>query len=83
MELVIALVVFVVFVMFFKRSIRRVARHVDSIVTVNIDESQTELVERAQDAYNELIETCGEDFKTPEEIYDLMHHRSRKTHKAA
>lgn len=82
MEMIVALVIFVVFVMFFKRSIRRVARHVDTIVTVNIDESQTELVERAEDAYNELIETCGENFRTPEEIYDLMHHRSRKTARA-
>ena len=82
MEMIVALVIFVVFVMFFKRSIRRIARHVDTIVTVNIDESQTELVDRAEDAYNELIETCGENFRTPEEIYDLMHHRSRKTARA-
>ena len=82
MELIVALVVFLVFVMFFKRSIRRVAKHVDTIVTVNIDESQTELIERGEDAYNELIETCGENFRTPEEIYDLMHHRTRRTAKA-
>ena len=52
MEPIVALVIFLVLAVFFKKPIRRIARHTDTIVAVNINESETELIERSEDAYN-------------------------------
>lgn len=76
--IVVITVVAVLFVsIFFKSSIRKVSKHVESIVTTNIAESQVELTERAMEAYQDLIDECGEDFKTPEEIWKLMNKKRK------
>ena len=77
MELNIATVILLIFgslflISFFKKSIRKIASHAEDIVITNINESKKELVERSQEAYNDLVESCGEDFKTPQEIFDIL-----------
>ena len=60
------------FLIFFKGMIKKTAQYSDDVVTVNIAESQGELIKRAMNAHEALIEEVGEDFKTPQEIYNLI-----------
>ena len=69
---------FLVFVMFFKRSLRKVAKYADDVVTTNISEGMAELIERSQEAHEEIINQCGENYLTPSEMYDKIQHRRQK-----
>ena len=63
----------------FRPSLKKINKALENEITVEIAEGNAELYQRAQEAYQELIDTCGEDFKTPEQIYRLMERRkSRK-----
>ena len=62
----------IAFLFFFKGMIKRSGRYAEDVVTANIAEAQTDLVKRSEAAYNRLIEECGEDFMTPQEMYDKM-----------
>lgn len=83
MEMIAAIIAGLVFVAFFKSSIRQIAKHTEDIVTTNVNESKQELVERSMDAYQDLIRTCGQDFKTPREIYDMMNKRQKRVQPTA
>ena len=81
MEAMIGLVLVVAtigFLIFFKGMIKKTAQYSDDVVTVNIAESQGELVQRAKVAYENLIAEVGEDYKTPQEIYNLMMRKTPK-----
>ena len=62
----------IAFLFFFKGMIKRSGRYAEDVVTVNIAEAQTDLVKRSEAAYSQLIEECGEDFMTPQEVYNKM-----------
>ena len=62
----------IAFLFFFKGMIKRSGRYAEDVVTANITEAQTDLVKRSEAAYNRLIEECGEDFMTPQEVYNKM-----------
>ena len=62
----------VAFLIFFKGMIKKTGQYTEDVVTVNIAEAQTNLVKRSEAAYNQLIEECGEDFMTPQEVYNKM-----------
>lgn len=76
---IIILVLVLAFMSFFKKSIRKVARYTEDIVTTNISEGQAELIERSQEAYQEIIDSCGEDYLTPSEMYNRIHHIRKRT----
>ena len=78
MELsMVALIVVAFFV--FRPSLKKINKAIENEITVEIAEGNAELYMRAQEAYDELVENCGEDYKTPEQIYRLMERRkSRK-----
>jgi hypothetical protein len=65
----IMLIATVSLIIFFKSTIKKSANYVDSVVSTNIVESEKDLIIRAQNAYNDLIQDAGKDFKTPNEIY--------------
>ena len=62
----------IVAIIYLKPSLRILGSHAKDIVVTNVNEDKKELIQRSEDAYKEIIETCGEDFKTPEEIYNLV-----------
>ncbi len=68
----ILLIAAVATIIFYKGSIKKTGQYAEDVVTVNIAEAQTDLVKRSEAAYNRLIEECGEDFMTPQEMYDKM-----------
>lgn len=78
MESMIILVAGLVAVAFFKASIRKGAKYVEQVVDTNINEEQSELIERSMNAYDEVIAKCGEDFKTPEEVLALLCKKNRR-----
>ena len=59
-------------IIFYKGAIKKTGQYTEDIVTVNIAEAQTNLVKRSEAAYYRLIEECGEDFMTPQEVYNKM-----------
>lgn len=67
----IALIVIACFIMF-KSSIKKVNKAIEDNITVEIMEGNSELYSRAQQAYNDLIDTCGANYHTPEELYAAM-----------
>ena len=62
----------IAFLFFFKGMIKRSGKYAEDVVTANIAEAQTDLVKRSEAAYSRLIEECGEDFMTPQEVYNKM-----------
>ena len=69
----------IAFLMFFKGMIKKAGAYSENVITTNISESQTELIKRSEAAYAQLIEECGEDFMTPQEVYDKMMKKSKKS----
>lgn len=76
---VIILIAFVAFMIFFKGVIKKTAAHSENMVTTMIDESTVELTKRSMDAYQELLDEFGEDFMTPQEIYNKMHKKGKRS----
>ena len=62
----------VAFIIFFKGMLKRSGKYAEDVVTTNIAESQVDLIKRSEAAYSRLIEECGEDFMTAQEVYDKM-----------
>ena len=62
----------VAFIIFFKGMLKRSGKYAEDVVTTNIAESQVDLIKRSEAAYSRLIEECGEDFMTPQEVYNKM-----------
>lgn len=62
----------VALIIFYKGAIKKTGQYVDDVVTVNINESQVDLIKRSQTAYERLVEECGEDYMTAQQIYDKM-----------
>lgn len=79
---VIVLIAFIAGMIFFKGVIKKTAAHSENVVTTMIDESTVELTKRSMAAYQELLDEFGEDFLTPEEIYNRMHKRNKKSIRA-
>ena len=78
---IIILIAFIAGLIFFKGVIKKTAAHSENIVTTVIDESTVELTKRSMAAYQQLLDEFGEDFMTPEEIYNKMHKRGKKSMK--
>lgn len=76
---VIILIAFVAFMIFFKGVIKKTAAHSENMVTTMIDESTVELTKRSMEAYQELLDEFGEDFMTPQEIYNKMHKKGKRS----
>ena len=75
---VIILIAFIAALIFFKGVIKKTAAHSENIVTTIIDESTIELTKRSMEAYQELLDEFGEDFLTPQEVYNKMHKKGKK-----
>lgn len=78
MEYALYIVVILLFVAFFKKPIKRISAHTNDVITVNIQEDKVELYERAKIAKDTLIERCGENYQTVEEIYNETTKRTPK-----
>lgn len=65
-------------IIFFKRLLVKVSKHAEDIVTTNIAESSIELIRRSHNAYADLIDEFGEDFETPQQIYDKIYRKRKK-----
>ena len=76
---IILLIAFIAGMIFFKGVIKKTAAHSENVITTMIDESTVELTKRSMEAYQELIDEFGEDFLTPEEIYNKMHKKGKKS----
>ena len=68
----ILLIAAVSFIIFFKNGIKKSAKYAEDVINTNINENQYELVKRSSDAYQKIIDEFGEDFMTPEEIYNKI-----------
>ena len=76
----ILLIAAVSFIIFFKNGIKKSAKYAEDVIDTNINENQYELIKRSSDAYNKIVEEFGEDFLTPEEIYNRINKKKiRKT----
>lgn len=78
MEYALYIIVLLILVAFFKKPIKRISAHTTDIITVNIQEDKVELYERAKIAKDTLIERCGENYQTIEEIYNETTKRTPK-----
>lgn len=74
----ILLIAAISFIIFFKNGIKKSAKYAEDVIDTNINENQYDLIKRSTDAYNKIIEEFGEDFKTPEEIYNLINKKKIK-----
>ena len=66
------------FLIFFKGMIKKTAQYSEDVVTINIAESQGELIQRAMVAKKKLIEEVGENFETPQEVYNYVMRKTPK-----
>lgn len=62
---------------FFKGTLKKIGSHSENIVTTVINESNVDLTRRSMEAYQELVEEYGENFMTPQEIYNKMNKKKK------
>lgn len=74
----ILLVAAIAAIIFFKNVIKKSAKYTEDVVNTNISEAQYDLVKRSSEAYNKIVEEFGEDFLTPEEIYNKINKKKVK-----
>ena len=74
----ILVIAIITFIFFFKGMIKKSGSYAEDVVTVNIAESQIDLIKRSMDALNEIEAQFGEDFMTPQQVYDKIQHRKKK-----
>lgn len=72
----VALVLILLYI--FKRPIKTVTGFVNDNLVTEINEGSVDLTQRSMQAYEDLIQTCGEDFLTPKEVYEKMHKRQKR-----
>lgn len=68
----------ITFIFFFKGMIKKSGSYAEDVVTTNIAESQIELIKRSMVALDELEAEFGEDYLTPNQVYDKMMRRKKK-----
>lgn len=78
MESVVIIVAMVIAVAFFKSTIRKGTQYINEVVDANIAEEQADLIERSMTAYDEVIDRCGQDFKTPSEVLAMLRKKNRR-----
>lgn len=78
MEMLAIVILSLVALAFFKRPVKRIAKHTDKILAVNMLEDDVDLTTRANQAKQDLIERNGEDFQTVDEVWDFFNKRTRK-----
>ena len=76
MEFVAIIIGVVALMLFFRRTTKKIDTLIENEITTEINENQVELTRRSMDALKELVNECGEDFMTPDEVYKIMHRRS-------
>lgn len=77
------LILVLVLLYVFKKPVKTITNYVNDNLNTEVNEGQVDLIQRSMAAYQEVLDTCGEDFKTPREIHDLLHKREKKQPKAA
>ena len=76
-----SLVAIILAIFFFKSSIRQIAKHTENVITTEVNEATVELIERNQEALDELYDRCGTDFKSVREVYSIMNKRGKANKK--
>ena len=74
----ILLVAAIAAMIFFKNVIKKSAKYTEDVVNTNISEAQYDLVKRSNAAYEKIVDEFGEDFLTPEEIYNKINKKKVK-----
>lgn len=74
----ILVIVAIASLIFFKGTIKKSASYVENAVGTNINEANVDFTKRSMEAYQDLIDECGEDFMTPDEVFNKMNKRSRR-----
>lgn len=77
MELISLIILVLIVYMIFRKPIRQVTSHASDVLDTEINESKTDLIERSMTAYEELVERCGPDFRTPHEVWQMMNHKGQ------
>lgn len=77
MEIFGAILVLIIVLYVFRRPIKRMTRHADTYVATWVNEDSVDLTERSMKAYERLIDTCGENYMTPREVYNKVHKREQ------
>lgn len=78
MEAIIVIVGMILCAIFFKSSIKKGNQYLSEVIDANIAEEQADLIERSMNAYEEVLDRCGPDFKTPEEVLSLLRKKNRR-----
>ena len=74
----ILLIAVVAAIIFFKNVIKKSAKYAEDVVDTNINENQYDLIKRSNTAYEKIVDEFGEDFLTPEEIYNKINKKKVK-----
>lgn len=79
MEISFALIALILIGLYvFKKPVKTVSNYVNDNLNTEVNEGQVDLIQRSMAAYQEVLDTCGENFLTPREVHDLLHKREKK-----
>ena len=73
------LILVLVLLYIFKKPVKTVTGYINDNLHAEVNEGQVDLIQRSMNAYQEVIDTCGENFLTPREVHDLLHKREKKS----
>lgn len=65
-------------IIFYKGMIKKSAKYCEDVVTVNIAEANVDLIRRSTEIAATMKDEFGDDFITPDEVYNQLAKRKRK-----
>lgn len=68
----IILISVIAFLIFFKGMIKKTSNYCENVVTTNVTEASIDLIKRSKVAYDRIISEVGEDYESPQEVYNKI-----------
>jgi hypothetical protein len=76
---IIMVIATITLIIFYKGMIKKSAKYCEDAITVNIAEANVDLIRRSTEIAETMKDEFGDDFVTPDEIYNRLAKKKKKT----
>lgn len=76
------IVIALVLLWVFKRSVKKIAIHTDRVITNELNESLEEMIDNSTTIFQNIKNKYGDDFQTPDDVFKLLTAKSLKKNTA-
>lgn len=73
-----AVILVVILLWVFKRSVKKIAVHTDRVITNELNEGIEEMIDNATLTFKRIHDKYGEDYRTPDDVFKLLSSKMAK-----